>query len=180
MGYPEGYTEMAVKSSELKHDPQSSERTRTSLLGNSFHVEVVAWLLSNLAVQWGCAADILDVVEQRSGRSGGHPGWTSRGHCAEQALVLEHFRATSSKGSDVRMSTGSLFDPSGWPRLSLEPQLWKWRTVLQFGGMLARPELGEAARGRECKGPSLFGLLLQQGCWPRIQESCPRASCCRG
>ena len=86
---------------------------RTSLLGNSFQVEVVGWLLSHSAVQWDCAANILDVVEQRSGRCGGHPGWTSRGYCAEQALVLEHFRMTSSKGSDVRMSTGALFDPLG-------------------------------------------------------------------
>ena len=46
--------------------------------------------------------------------------------------MLEHLRATSTKGSDVRMSTGSLFNPSGWPRLAIDPRLWAWRTVLQF------------------------------------------------
>ena len=37
------------------------------------------------------------------------------------------------KGSDVRLSTGTLSDPRSWPRTSIDPHRWKWRVVLSFG-----------------------------------------------
>ena len=58
--------------------------------------------------------------------------WESRGYCEEQVLVLEHMRSVSTKGSDVRMSTGLLFHPSGWPRVPVNTELWRWHTVMQF------------------------------------------------
>ena len=50
----------------------------------------------------------------------------------EQGLVLEHMRSVSSKGRNVRLSSGSLFHPSGWPRVPVDTRLWRWRTVVQF------------------------------------------------
>jgi len=130
-----GYTEPAVTSSALKHDALNSERIRASLLGNSFHLEVVAWVRSHLAVAWGLLADPVAIEELKS--RGGDArkkarAWESRGFCQEQSLVLEHMRSVSSKGSDVRISTGSLFHPSGWPRVPVDTRLWRWRTVVQF------------------------------------------------
>ena len=56
----------------------------------------------------------------------------SRGFSMEQALVLEHFRHACTKGSDVRMSTGTIFDPNAYPRLPIDPDLWNWKVVIQF------------------------------------------------
>ena len=137
MGYPRGYTEAAVAQSELKSAPVHADRVRSSLLGNSFHVDVVAWLLGHLAVQLGYLSSVPSVEELRcaQGRHGGHQGDSaaiSRGFCPQQALLLEHLRGTSSKGSDVRMATGTLFNPSGFPRKAVDPDLWRWQCVVKF------------------------------------------------
>ena len=47
-------------------------------------------------------------------------------------MVVEHLRACDQKGTDVRLDTGTLMDPSCWPRKSLDPDLWRWRDVLAF------------------------------------------------
>ena len=51
MGFPAAYTEPAVSSSELKHNPRGSEMVRGCLLGDTFHVEVLSWFLAHLAVE---------------------------------------------------------------------------------------------------------------------------------
>ena len=56
----------------------------------------------------------------------------TRGFSVEQSLVLDVMRGTSTKGSDVRISTGELFNPSGWPRMPVPAKWWRWRTAVQF------------------------------------------------
>jgi len=36
------------------------------------------------------------------------------------------------QGSDVRMATGTLFNPSGFPRKAVDPDLWRWQCVVKF------------------------------------------------
>ena len=50
----------------------------------------------------------------------------SRRWTIEQALVVEHLRSCDHRGSDVRLQTGSLMRPSGWPRMAVEAKCWKW------------------------------------------------------
>ena len=83
--------------------------TRGSMLGSSFNCLVVAWLLSHLAVQRGYLTSVPDFNDLRSDpapRSGDFE-LDSRGFCLRQALVLHHLRGVCSKGSDVRMASGT-------------------------------------------------------------------------
>ena len=45
--------------------------------------------------------------------------------------MLEHFRHACTKGNDVRMSTGTIFEPDAFPRLPIS-DLWNWKVVIQF------------------------------------------------
>jgi hypothetical protein len=45
--------------------------------------------------------------------------------------VYLHRRAIH-KGSDVRMSTGSLINPGVYPRRAIDPSRWAWRVVCSY------------------------------------------------
>ena len=134
MGYPRGYAEPAVSQSSLKDEPKACDRIRAALLGNAFHVEVVAWLLSHLAVQRGYLTSVPDFNDLRADPAPrqGDFELDSRGFCLRQALVLHHLRGVCSKGSDVRMASGTLFNPSAFPRRAVDPLLWRWQTVVRY------------------------------------------------
>ena len=139
MGFRRGYTRPAVKSGVYKSDPAGAEVTRKSLLGNSFRVEVVAWLLSHVAYKFGYLDKIPTIEEIRSKATRTHARGTplqepleSRGFSPEQTVVLEHIRGCNQKGSDVKLNTQTLMDPDCWPRLSLDPKLWHWKHVVSF------------------------------------------------
>ena len=36
------------------------------------------------------------------------------------------------KGSDVRVATGTLFNPGQWPRRGIDANWWSWRVVLSY------------------------------------------------
>ena len=46
--------------------------------------------------------------------------------------VLDLHRGATFRGSDVRLSTGVLADPTGWPRQPMDVARWKWRTVVSY------------------------------------------------
>ena len=114
-------------------------------------MEVAAWLFGHLATRWGCLGAPPGVDELRAppapgmastdGSAGGgalpadghaRGGTSARGFAPEQALVLDAMRSTSIWGSDVRVSTGQLFNPSGLPRAPISPQRRHWRTCMEF------------------------------------------------
>ena len=137
MGYRKHHTRCALKSGAAKSDPRALEVTRQALLGNAYHVEVVAWLASHLAVAWGYRDSVVSFEEIRSrrdlgGAASGPSQLASRGFSDEQLLVLEQLRSVDSKGSDVRVDTGRLFDPSGWPRQPVDVGLWKWQVLFGY------------------------------------------------
>ena len=47
-------------------------------------------------------------------------------------MTLLFVRSADHKGSDVRMDTGALTNPSSWPRASVDPEYWMWRTVVSY------------------------------------------------
>ena len=51
-------------------------------------------------------------------------GWS--GHLGLH-LVEAILRRVDARGSDVRLDLGSLYRPSPWPRMSINPGRWKWR-----------------------------------------------------
>ena len=51
--------------------------------------------------------------------------------CPGQRLVLRHMSALSSKGSDVRLSTGALIAPGAGRVQSVQSNLWRWRSAFK-------------------------------------------------
>ena len=48
-------------------------------------------------------------------------------------MCCEQFaRSAAFKGTDVRLASGVLLDPSGWPRRGVEAPRWRWRVCLSF------------------------------------------------
>jgi hypothetical protein len=98
---------------------------------------VVSWIFAHVVVKYGYLSAVPPVSTLRksvdpTSRMAQPVRGGRRGFCDEQALVVEHLRRTCSKGSDVRMSTACLFDPSAFPRMAVEPALWRWKTVITF------------------------------------------------
>ena len=48
------------------------------------------------------------------------------------------------KGSDVRVSTGQLYDPTVWPRISVDARLWKWKVAVSYNLNAGHINLNEA------------------------------------
>ena len=51
---------------------------------------------------------------------------------AQCEVVKDLHRGAIFKGSDIRLSTGSLLDPSVWPRQAAEVKRWRWKVVVSY------------------------------------------------
>ena len=131
MGFPAAYTESAVTSSKLKHNPRGSEVVRACLLGDAFQVEVLNWFLAYLAAERGYLQMLPD-FELRTGLSQAPQNTdnnVSRGFSEDQALVLEHFRHACTKWKRRADEHG---DPNAFPRLPIDRDPWNWKVIIQF------------------------------------------------
>ncbi|CAK0797626.1 unnamed protein product [Prorocentrum cordatum] len=128
MGFPRGHTQVAVPSGVLKDDLQHAESFRCSLLGNAFHVEVVAWLLGHLAVKWQFLASVpsVDLLRESARPVAASAFCSSRGFAPEHALVLDVMRSTSTKGSDVSWQQAAHINELGM-RAYLSALRWRLR-----------------------------------------------------
>ena len=114
------------------------EDVKCSLLGNSFSVPAVDFLLGRglasagilaepptIAECWGAPGPGgEDCLEMLLGAAAGEatPDQVHRALC--EALV----RNAVFKGSDVRTAAGGLPHPSGWPRRGVDADRWLWKT----------------------------------------------------
>ena len=78
---------------------------------------------------------------------GGHRPQDPATWCSEQVLVGKHLLTHSSKGSDVRLDAGALFNPRAGQHASVNTKLWLWRQAFNWKWKLA-PALA-AAPGTE-------------------------------
>eukprot|EP00438_Fugacium_kawagutii_P025122 Skav230795 [mRNA] locus=scaffold312:115550:119568:+ [translate_table: standard] len=141
MGFPKGYTQHCLVKS-LQGSQQHSD-ARCTLIGNSWNVTVVAWLLSQLLAPLGlCKAhtpqDCVDLTAP--GRSSTlacflvRPPMNalrpSRKPGNEKTLVGSLLNQVSIKGEDVLLSAATE-DTLKFHRLraSIPANLWRWRTV---------------------------------------------------
>ena len=58
--------------------------------------------------------------------------------CPGQRLVLRHMGGLSSKGSDVRLSTGALIAPGAGRVQSVQSNLWRWRSAFKWQWQLPK------------------------------------------
>ena len=149
MGFPSGYTKNCFTNKDPRKRGLQYEDERMSLLGNTWSVPVVAWLLQNLLHGEGLCPprsvqDIVDLVnpKNRSTRNLHHlaleqvPKEMARagdgGIDAQRTLVRVLASGMSHKGSDVRISRGGSSTPSAWPRQAIPSKWWRWKTVASW------------------------------------------------
>ena len=135
-GYRRGHTLTAMKGGEAKDQPAAFYALRKCLLGNTYHAEVVAWLLGHFAAAAGYLAEPASVEEIRSRTLQENPlrrepiRGNSRGLSDDQVVVWDLMRGADHKGSDVRISSGALSNPSTWPRAGIPSNIWRWKVAL--------------------------------------------------
>ena len=147
MSLPLDYTEQCKPKGFRKSHPQETEDTRLSLIGNAWHVGVVANLLQHLCFQLGLLPDqsVSDVMKQlkpgsaadaaglllREGFERPKPFHTVDQNSQDQLnLVRKLNHLVSSKGTDVLLTTGSESMPKQHRlRNSLSPKLWRWKVL---------------------------------------------------
>eukprot|EP00435_Cladocopium_sp_Y103_P017447 s824_g4.t1 len=141
MGFPKDYTQNCFKKNE-----QSSQQhvdARLTLVGNSWNVTVVAWLLSQLGAIRGLnpSFTVQELVERTS------PGCTKdlatylhrlplhstkkkSSHAEAKLLVSKLLTLVSMKGEDICLQTAS-DDLVKFHRLraSIPAKLWRWKTI---------------------------------------------------
>eukprot|EP00438_Fugacium_kawagutii_P007753 Skav221253 [mRNA] locus=scaffold1045:682679:688780:+ [translate_table: standard] len=144
MGFPKDYTVNCLPKAQqgsVKHTD-----LRLSLIGNTWNVMVVSWLLSKLGFLLGLNPDFTvgEIVQRTS------PGATtnfltylqrpsmriSRGKTSkEQAMKLVHkfLKQVSLKGEDIMLQAGSE-DLTKYHRLraSVPARLWRWQTAASW------------------------------------------------
>ena len=135
LGFDRDYTKVAHK------DPKAShlDDTRNFLLGNSFSVYSVSWLVQQLFLARGLLKDELPPATLFR-RGCCRPSWSEIGEfvkgpadydSAVAAQFTGEFLAIGDRGgSDIRLDVGLPFRPKAWPRASIDPFYWKWRVVL--------------------------------------------------
>ena len=141
MGFPKGYTECCYPKSQA--GSQAHQDERHSLIGNSWNVFVVAWLLQSLCHVLGISLDMdLQEVVKQCSPGGGRvlQGYlnrplmrttTSRRSSGnEQKLVSKLCGLVSMKGEDILLQSQSE-DTLKYHRLraSIPAKLWKWKDV---------------------------------------------------
>ena len=139
LGFPIGYTRQCM--SKASHGSVTYQDCRLTLLGNSWSIPVVAWLLSSLffILGFGQRLTIQQIVDRLvPGRGTGlqhlllRPPMKHSTQTVDESrlLVQKLCNLTSIKGEDLLLQTGTEV-PVKFHRLraSIPAGLWRWRTV---------------------------------------------------
>ena len=139
LGFPSGYTKQCM--SKQFHDTTAHVDCRLTLLGNSWSVPVVAWLLKSLFVPLGIMEplSVQSLVERLTpGKQSSLQGLLLRPPLKQGTsttspsgeLVQKLFGLTSLKGEDLLIH-GDSEPPLKYHRLrsSVPSKIWRWRAV---------------------------------------------------
>ena len=156
MGFSADHLEAAIGRRERHWGADWQEDIKSSLVGNSYHCVVVAWLFGQALQAVGfwevaptpeeCWGDwnLLGMRPLKGGTarkvSQSNTATTShREHLATtdddefgRLLTVHMHRSAMYRGSDVRLSTGVLMNPGRWPREAIPVKRWRWQVVLAF------------------------------------------------
>ena len=135
----------------LCDDPHVYEDARMTMIGNSWHVGVVAWLIGRLTLQLGVASplalqEIVEALTPGSARDfpsmlvrpphQGRLGKAAMG--AEERLVAKCLGLASTKGEDLLVHAASDPAPRYFRlRASVPGRLWQWREISGWRWKLA-------------------------------------------
>jgi len=133
--YPPGITVEMLPVRHRKNERRYQE-LRLGALGDGFPCGPLAWLLNRALIGWGYPVPLLRVqsmvdayftkalptadryLQERPSR--------------EVGLVEMLMRCQTHVGGQIRFRPGREFIGMVWPRVSVEAQWWKWRTVISF------------------------------------------------
>ena len=133
MGFDKDYTSAAVSE---KQGPRTVFVTTAQLIGNSFCVPVIAFLVSELLLALELTEDpippelglaLKQASSTWSSSASFHPGESDTQSSRE--LVWEHLRRAERGGSDVRLDVNIPFRPKAWPRAGIRASRWRWAIV---------------------------------------------------
>ena len=141
MGFPRGYTLQCMP--KQAHGSEAHEDTRKTLIGNSWNVTVVAWLLAQLGALLGLCPAKTPQEAVDATKPGGHktlggvlqkPSMRKvkkEGTEGEYDLVAKLLNMVSLKGEDI-MVQAPTEETLRYHRLraSLPSTLWSWKTVM--------------------------------------------------
>ena len=144
MGFPKGYTQNCLPKAQQK--TSFHQDVRLSLIGNSWNVTVVAWLLSQLGsllglhepmsveevvkrTSPGCTKDFQTFLQRPFMRAFRRP----QAKAADLSLVKRFLTLVSFKGEDLMLQSSSE-DLVKYHRLrsSIPSNLWRWQSVASW------------------------------------------------
>ena len=153
MGFTKDYTHAVWTAANRRANPTGFDLARCSLLGNTFHAGVIAWLVSSCLYNWKILVRPVTVAEVADV---GTP--IALGIEAEQSeldktmlkpsvnLVRMYFSRLSHRGGDVAWLTDRGPGKSIVPR-GLDAREWRWRDVISTKWQLT----GEHINVLECR-----------------------------
>ena len=137
MGFDHRYFEAAVKDSVA---PEERDIIMESLIGNTFCVQCVTYLLGSWLARVGALsaavpAELCLDVGEREGNWNIDADFTVTGFrhpTAERSLIIEFLRIADRGGTDVRLDCNAPYRARAWPRSALRTSLWAWRIAKSF------------------------------------------------
>ena len=133
MGFDLGYTKAAMTGKET---PRQQFVMAAQLIGNSFCVPVISFLVSELLlaqnhVKKPLAPELGLAIKLSPGTwsstASFKPGESETQSSKE--LVWEHLRTAERGGSDVRLDVNIPFRPKAWPRAGIRSSMWHWAII---------------------------------------------------
>jgi len=136
MGFPRDYTHSVWSAAARRSAPEDYDLARCSLMGNTWHAGVAAWLISHQLAEWGILARPATVAEVADPGCGGCIGQDVPAEEINQALddgalslVRMYMARQSHRGGEVvwlsDRGAGKSVVPPG-----IDAREWSWRDVI--------------------------------------------------
>eukprot|EP00974_Lingulodinium_polyedra_P109564 10599917-Lingulodinium_polyedra.AAC.1 len=88
MGFPRDHTLPCMPAAERRAHPEAYDDVRHSLVGNSIHAQVLAWIFGQVLAKWG-VLPAPPTPQQVVGRAPAAPGRPQRGSAAKAPAELQ-------------------------------------------------------------------------------------------
>jgi hypothetical protein len=137
-GFDKRHTCLGCTAGELK-EPAVLQRVRRDLLRGSGSVPLLALAFGAFLHRRGWLPEAPGLEQCRGelfsdeqARVRDYVRYLQGRRTLEEEAVLDLHRRAIHKGSDVRMSTGSLINPGTYPRRAIDPHRWAWRIICSY------------------------------------------------
>ncbi|CAK0893795.1 unnamed protein product, partial [Prorocentrum cordatum] len=127
MGYPWDYTAAVLEHAAARAVPMLPQAHAKQ--GTQRAPRLPGTLLRTLGLTTDAARRTRQVDPQLDDVVKVPASWSIRGS-VDEYIVESILRRVDHRGSDVRLDLGVLYRPCAWPRMSIDPSRWTWRSVI--------------------------------------------------